>query len=113
MAEPTISEIFGISATQDGSVITIAKADLVATGLTPSTSNTAESLLAAIFLKAKGYLTPANFDINLDQSIVIETGFDAIIQRIDANGNTISYRQNQLTLSLSKLDGDSIDPDDY
>lgn len=113
MAEPTIIQVFGAGATQSGSTLTIAKADLVSTGLTVSAANTAESLLAAILFKAKDYLTQANYDLNLDQSITIAPGFNAIVQRDDGNGSLVEYRQNQFNVSLHKLDSDSLDPDDY
>ena len=113
MAEPTLVEVFGDGASQTATTITIDKADLSAVGLTPGAENTAESLLSAVLLLAKGILTQAAFDSNSDQSITIEPGFDSIIQRDDGTGNFINYRQNQLTVNLHKLDSDGIDPDDY
>lgn len=113
MAEPTITQVFGAGATQSGSSITILKSDLEAVGLTPSASNTAESLLTAIFLIARASLSQANFESNPDQSIVIAPGFDSIVQRDDGAGGIASYRQNQFNLNLHKPDSDIIDPDDY
>lgn len=113
MAEPTITQIFGANATQTSTTITITKNDLVAVSLTPSATNTAEALLAAILLKARAYLTQSAFDSNTDQSIVIAPGFDSIVQRDDGTGNVIGYRQNQLNVNLHKLDAGEIDPDDY
>ena len=113
MAEPTITQVFGAGATQTGSSIIVLKSDLEAVGLTPSASNTAESLLTAIFLIAKASLSQANFESNPDQSIVIAPGFDSIVQRTDSTGQTTSYRQNQFNINLHKLDSDTIDPDDY
>lgn len=113
MAEPTITEVFGAGATQTGSSITIIKSDLAAVGLTSSATNTAESLLTAIFLIAKVTLTQANFEANRDQSIVIAPGFDSIIQRDDGAGGSTSLRQNQFNINLHKPDSDVIDPDDY
>ncbi len=113
MAEPTITQIFGSAATQTGTEITISKTDLQAVGLTPSASNTAESLLAAVMLLARNYLTQANFDSNPDQSVTILPGFNSIIQRDDGTGNFIEFRQNQFNLNLHKLDSATLDPDDY
>lgn len=113
MAEPTIQEIFGSGASQTATAITIDKADLSAVGLTAGSDNTAESLLSAVLLLAKGALTQTSFDSNSDQSITIEPGFDSIIQRDDGAGNFINYRQNQITVNLYKPDSDGIDPDDY
>jgi hypothetical protein len=46
----TLSDFFGEGATQDASTLTILKSDLY--GLTPTSYNSAESLLAAILLRA-------------------------------------------------------------
>lgn len=113
MAEPTLGAIFGPNATQDGSIITISKSDLATVGLTAAAENTAESLLAAIFLLARDTLTQDSFDANQDQSIVIAPGFDSIVQRDDGTGTLISFRQNQFNLNLHKPDSTAIDPDDY
>ncbi|MCC5626184.1 hypothetical protein, partial [Nostoc sp. CHAB 5715] len=73
MAEPTLAQVFGANATQTATTITITKADLPR--LTPSSTNTAESLLTAILLKAQDGLPQSTFDTNLDQSIYIALGF--------------------------------------
>ena len=58
----SLTNLFGSGATQDATSLTIIKSDLV--GLTPSLSNSAESLLAAILVKASllfgAYLTDEN-----------------------------------------------------
>lgn len=107
MAEPLLTDIFGSGATQNASTITIQKADL--TGLTPSATNSAESLLAAIVLKAAGYLTTTNQDVNPDQSITISQGIGSI--QTDGNQN---YRIYPYTIDFRKVDNQvSIDPDDF
>lgn len=107
MAEPTLTQVFGSGATQDATTLTILKSDL--TGLTASGSNTAESLLAAINLKAQSYLSQTNFDGNTDQSIYISNGFSSFTTR----GND-AYRVDQLTINLAKPDtGATLDPDSY
>ncbi|MBW4598726.1 MAG: hypothetical protein KME29_03830 [Calothrix sp. FI2-JRJ7] len=107
MAEPTLTQVFGTNATQDATTITIYKADL--TGLTATANNSAESILAAIDLKASSYLTQTNQDLNPDQSIVIEQGTGSITTR-----NNLNYREYNLTITLSKLDTQSaIDPNDF
>ncbi|WGV24776.1 hypothetical protein [Halotia branconii] len=109
MAEPTLAAVFGANATQDANTLTISKADL--TGLTASANNTAESLLVAIILQAKLSLNATNFDSNIDQSIVVDTGYTSFITR--GTDNT-GYRTDQLTVSLSKVDTNStINPDNY
>lgn len=111
MAEPLLTEIFGVGATQDASTLTIDKADLLAIGLTANATNTAESLLTAIVALAQTYLTQTNFDANLDQSIYIEKGFSSFTNRGENNDQ---YRLDQLTINLAKVDiGSTLDPDDY
>lgn len=109
MAEPTLIAVFGPNAVQDADSLTISKADLVNVGLTPSVNNSSEALLTAIIKMSETALTSANFDTNLDQSIVIEESFPDLPQR---NGTT--WRRNQKTISFYKPDLQSgIDPDDY
>ena len=109
MAEPTLQEIFGDNVTQDVNTITIVKSDLPA--LTASATNTGESLLVAINLKALENLTQTNFDENLDQSVYIEAGLSSFVNRGTDNA---SYRTDQLSVNLAKLETDStIDPDNY
>jgi hypothetical protein len=109
MAEPTLTQIFGANATQSSSTLTISKTDLAAVGLTPSTSNTAESLWVSLLLLAKAQLTGANQETNPEQSITIEDSFESLVTR-----NNQRYRQKTMSVNLEKLDtGAGIDPDDY
>lgn len=109
MAEPTLQQIFGANATQTADVLTIKKADLATVGLTANAANTSESLLVAIFLLAKSYLTDANLTSNPDQSISIVDSFDSLVAR-----NNNQYRQKTYSINLQKIDNTSaIDPDDY
>lgn len=109
MAELTIAQIFGANATQDATTLTIHKADLPR--LTPSATNTAESLLTGILLQGQTQLTKTNFDGNLNQSIYVESGFPGFVFR---GTNNDSYRVDSLTVSLAKPDTSAvIDPDDY
>ena len=118
MAEPTITQIFGTGATRltngattPSSGLFIPDSVLQAAGLaTPSTAN-AEGHFVAIALNAKTYLTQVNFDANIDQSLVIADGFSSFTVR---GTNNTSYRQDQLTIYLSKIDaGATLDPDNY
>lgn len=110
MAEPTLTQVFGAGATQTATTLTIAKADL--TGLTASANNSAESLFVALLLKAKEYLTAANYDSNIDQSVTIVTP-DFNAQSLITRNNQ-QYRQFTQTVNLYKVDTSStIDPDDY
>ncbi len=111
MAEPLLTDIFGAGATQSATELVILKSDLAAIGLTAGSANSGESLLAAILLKAKTYLTQANFDANADQSVTILPGFNSIIQRSDGT-NFVEYRQFQYTFNAHKLDNAALDPDE-
>ncbi len=107
MAEPTLVQIFGNNATQDSSILTISKSDLASVGLTANSENTAESLLAALILKAAQYLTVANQETDSDISITIEREQDTILTKDDAQ-----YRQYQFTVDMERLEPESaIDPD--
>lgn len=112
MPEPTLQQIFGANAAQTASTLTISKADLAAVNLTASATNTAESLLVAIVLMAKNYLTPSAQESNPDQSITVteaDFNFQSLVTRNDQ-----TYRQSTYTINLQKLDtGNIIDPDDY
>ncbi|MEH2390043.1 MAG: hypothetical protein V7K14_30620 [Nostoc sp.] len=107
MAEPTLVQIFGANATQDATTLTIHKADL--TGLTPSSTNTAESLLAGIVVFCQTTLTSANQLLNTDQSITITDSNDNITTR-----SSVAYRRKTKIIAFDKLDtGTAFDPDDY
>lgn len=109
MAEPTLQEVFGAGATQDATTITLVKANFAT--LTPAAINRAESLLAALLIKALAGLAQSTFDTNLDQSIYLALGFPGFAFR---GTNNDSYRVDQITVNLAKLDTSSlIDPDDY
>lgn len=111
MPKPSLAEVFGVGASQSATTITIAKADLTAVGLTASATNSAESLLTAILLKAKTYLTEAAFEANIDQSLYLGTGFKSTTIR---GTNNTPYITDQLTVTLAKIDPqDPIDPDNY
>ncbi|HEY9660514.1 MAG TPA: hypothetical protein V6C65_18830 [Allocoleopsis sp.] len=72
MAEPTLTQVFGAGTTQDSTTFTITKADLASAGYTPSASDSAEKILAAIIDKARQSLTSTGADTNSDQSIVFD-----------------------------------------
>ena len=112
MAEPTLTQVFGAAATQSSTVLTIAKADLTAVGLTASATNTAESLFVALLLIAKNYLTVANQELNVEQGVTVapsDFNFQSLVTR-----NNLTYRQSTYTVNLQKIDTSAnIDPDDY
>ena len=109
MAKPTLIQVFGANATQNATDIILKKADLVAVGLSPSPTNSAESLFVAIALNAKLNLSTANRNTNPDQSVAIEDGFAQIASR-----GTTQYYQSSFTLTAQKINTTAaIDPDDY
>lgn len=110
MAEPTLQQVFGANAVQNATTLTISKADL--TGLISSANNTAESLYVAILLKAKEYLTTANYEANIEQSITI-TDPDFNAQTL-VTRNEQQYRQFTQLVNLYKIDSNStINANDY
>lgn len=111
MAEPLLTAVFGANATQDATALTISKSDLVSTGLTPSATNTAESLLLAIVLKFKAVLTDTARDTNVDQSVAVTDGFSPSV----TTRNNAIYLRNTISVEVDKLltGADVIDPDDY
>ncbi len=68
--ELTLQQVFGVNSTQDGQVLVISKSDLIL--LTPSSNNTAESLLIAILLNAlrnfKGIIEDENYQPITDEN---------------------------------------------
>ncbi|MEH1809645.1 hypothetical protein [Nostoc sp.] len=111
MAEPTLTAVFGANATQTSTDLVIKKSDLVDTGITPSGSNTAESLLLAIVLKFKAVLTDTARETNIDQSVAVTDGFSPSI----TTRNNAIYLRNTISVEVDKLltGADVIDPDDY
>ncbi|WP_017652301.1 hypothetical protein [Fortiea contorta] len=110
MAEPTLTQVFGTNATQTATTITITKADLSSTGLTASATNTAESLVAAILLKAAEYLNSTSQGTNSDIQILIEdSGLPGFTTRDNQR-----YRRTTYNVEFQKPDTNStLDPDDF
>lgn len=111
MAERTLTEVFGANASQTATDLVIKKSDLTSAGLTASETNTAESLLLAIALKAQATLTEAARETNIDQSVALTDGFSPTI----TTRNNAIYLRNTISIEVDKeLTGaDVIDPDDY
>lgn len=80
MNQLTLAQLFGVNCSQDGQVLVINKSDLP--GLTPSSNNTAESLVVAITLKAL-----ENF-----QGTITDEYNNAIT---DEYNNTITYNNTE------------------
>lgn len=117
--EPTISQVFGTGATRlaNGAAapsagLFIPDSALVAAGLTSPSTATAEGHLVAVLIQVKGYLSQANFDANVDQSIYVADGFTSFQTRGTNNDN---YRIDQpFVVNLARLDdGTTINPNNY
>jgi hypothetical protein len=109
MAEPTLVQVFGTNASQDGTTLTITKADLAALGLIASSTNRAESLLVAMLLQAKTALNDTTRAANPDIQISISDPSESLITE-----NNIRYRVASYTIELFKSESAiSINPMDY
>ncbi len=82
MAEPTLTDVFGAGATQDATTLTIAKADL---NITPSATNTAESLFTALFLNAQQALNSTAQGTDSDIQVTMDKESASPITRSNAN----------------------------
>lgn len=109
MAQPTLQAVFGTNATQDANTITISKADLSTTGLTPAATNTVGQILAALVKKIEPVLSSDAQTANPDIDVVVGEGFDSLVTR-----NNQQYRNKSITISFQKLDaGGTLNPNDY
>lgn len=109
MPEPTLTAVFGAGASQTSTQLIISKADLP--GLTASATNTAESLLVGLVLKAETALTEANQATNVDQSIRIARGDESITTDFETN---TKYLENPFTITARRTyTSAGIDPDNY
>lgn len=110
MSVPTLTEVFGPGATQDGSVLTIVKADLASVGLTASSSNTAQSLIVAVVLKAFSSLTETNRATDFpNRHVTFYYGGQDLQLQSDVN-----YRRDVYQMNLYKTTPlVTVDPDDY
>ena len=111
MAEPTLSEVFGISSTQDAATLVVSKSDWLAVGLTATAANTAESLIVSIILKALPVLTETNRLNDLpNRNIAIAfTGQDLI----DQGGGNVFLRDTYQVSLYRQTTITAVDPDNY
>jgi len=109
MAEPTLENVFGIGATQDATTLTIQKTALATVGLTASSANTAESLLAAILKIAANTLTPTNQLLNEQQHCSVQVANSSIYE--SPFGTRL--RQNMLVGFDDPFVNPGITPDSY
>jgi hypothetical protein len=90
MPKPTLQDIFGVGATQDVITLTISKAALIGTGLSPLADNSAESLLAAILSLCVVRLQPTLAAADPTQKINIS---DSPATFVSSSGVNL-YRKN-------------------
>lgn len=85
MTEKTLQQSYGINASQDGTALIIAKADLVAYGLVPALENKAEQLIGALFKLWRETYTDASYEISPEQSIKISLATKNFTTRSDGS----------------------------
>jgi hypothetical protein len=111
MPEPTLQQVFGASATQTATTITITKADFVSIGLTPSATNTSEALYVALLLFAANNLTEAN---RLTDLVARNVAIDYSGQDLVNQGGSNVFLRDSYQVSLYKATTiAAIDPDNY
>ncbi len=110
MAEPTLAEVFGGSATQDGNSVVFWKAEL-GSGFTPALTNRDESIYAALILKGRSALTPEQRATDLvNRNITVEyVGQDLVDQ---GGGNVFLRDTFQVSLYKPTSFADVV-PDNY
>lgn len=110
MAEPTLQDVFGSNAAQSASDLTISKTDLATIGLTPSASNSGESLLVAVILYAAIRLTEtARSADQVNRNVTVFFGGQ------DISGSPPNvFRRDAFSLLLYRATTIApVDPDDY
>ena len=111
MTAPSLTQVFGANATQTSTTITISKADLAtATGLTPSATNTADSLFVAVLLQAATALNSTAQGTNNDIDVTIDdSGYQNLVSR-----NSLTFRQVTYNVNLQTVDsGFTVNPNNY
>lgn len=110
LAEPTLSDVFGNGATQTASTLAISKADMASVGLSPSASNTAESMLVSILLYAAIRLTEAARTADqANRNITVYSGG----QDITGSPPNVFLRDVYSVLMYRPTTIQVIDPDNY
>ena len=110
MSEPTLAEVFGASASQTSTTLTITKSDLAIVGLTASSSNTAESLLLALILFSQRNLTETNRSTDTaNRNLSVSYGGQDLVQQ-----GTDNFRRDVFSvLAYKSTTLATVDPNDY
>jgi len=109
MTVKTLQNIFGANAAQTATTITITKADLASTGFTPATSNTADSILAAIIAYAETNAPDSTAQTDPTQTVGISDGYLSV-----TNINNVNYLVSPKTINFySTFAGGTFNPNNY
>jgi hypothetical protein len=109
MTVPSLTDVFGPTATQTATTITIAKADFPT--LTASATNNGQQLFTAMLLKAAAKLSAANRTADADVKITIDYTGQTIFP---VTGSDALDRQDSYSVVLHKqVPKADVDPDDY
>ncbi|MBK1987288.1 hypothetical protein A0J48_007020 [Sphaerospermopsis aphanizomenoides BCCUSP55] len=112
MAEPLLTDVFGDAASQTTSNLSVNKADF--TTLTPSATNTAESMAVAILLRWEQSLTPEAQNSNPDQSLRVERGTEAVVSVFNADNTVSQFKEFPFTITLRQpYVAPTIDPNQF
>lgn len=109
MAKKTFLEVFGASASQTDTVLTVSKFRMSEFGLTRSATNTPQSILVALIKRFCTILTEDNRLNNLDETMVIKEESRTITNQSGTDYQKITYRVD----IYSQIPLSSIDPDNY
>jgi hypothetical protein len=104
--EPPVRKLFGLSAIETGTTLTIAKSDM--TGLMPKLENTAESMFVAIVLRVADALAVGNYINDPTGTVKIE-----IPNIQDVTKTEIVITLTPKNISASPLPSQLVDPNKY
>lgn len=113
MAEPTLIEVFGASASQTSSALTIQKAPMAEFGLTAIAENKGEALFAGTVCVAAKNLTEANRALDrANRNVTVTPGGLDVVE--DPPGSGQYYRRDIYTVILYRAETPApVDLDNY
>lgn len=119
--KPTLTDVFGATATQTSTQLIINKADL--TGLVATGTNSGQALLVAIIKLASINLSPTLRDgdttvtpaivANPDQLVALTLNPNPTSSSRLINGSYVYYLREGVTVDLDQPFSPSINPEDY
>jgi hypothetical protein len=112
MAVLNLQQIFGASATQDATTLTIHKADLAivgsATPFIPASANTADSILAAIIAFAETNAPDTAAQTDPTQTVGIGDGYKSIV-----TVSSVDYLLLPKTINFYSIFSGNFNPNNY